>query len=280
MYESIRFYRQIATPVHIPRPAPAFDAATTAWIAAVVGNGGSVSGARQTVVNNLIVGLKADGIWTKLDRLWLFAGENEPSALTDLVALDLAAKVSTPTFTTDTGFAGEDTGTPTKYINLTYNPSTDGVQGTTNSIHLSAWSATNAVDSNGFYVGCTDASTAHQTNINGGRSTNTFWRPNDSPASAGQTAVASTRGFFLANRSGAALSQGYYNGSLSATINQAAGTIPNVTAYACCHQSAGNPDSGSQNTIAEVSYGGSLDGTDNTNFYNRLRTYMTAVGVP
>jgi len=37
---------------------------------------------------------------------------------------------------------------------------------------------------------------------------------------------------------------------------------------------------GSAYQCAMASIGSSLNGTDATNFYNRLRTYMTAVGVP
>src|SRR5215475_8332903 len=98
----------------IPASA-AIDPATTAWVNAVVTNGGSVSNARKTLVNNLISGLKTDGVWTDLDRLWLYAGENQPSALTDLVATGLATAVNSPTFTTDNGFTGVDAST-TVYI--------------------------------------------------------------------------------------------------------------------------------------------------------------------
>ena len=87
------------------------DAATIAWVNQVVTNGGTVSAGRQTLVDNLIVGLKADGIWTKLERLWLFAAENTISALTDLVGLTLATANNSPTFTADVGYTGVDAGT-------------------------------------------------------------------------------------------------------------------------------------------------------------------------
>ena len=57
---------------------------TTGWIGKVYELGGTVSSTRRTLVDALISGLKSDGVWPKLDRLWLFAAENATSALVDL----------------------------------------------------------------------------------------------------------------------------------------------------------------------------------------------------
>ena len=105
-YERIRFGRMLDFSLAVATPAAAGgdEAETTAWVAEVVSNGGTVSAGRQTIVNDLIAGLKADGIWAKLDRLWLFAAEDQPSALTDLVGLTLATAVNSPTFTADEGY--------------------------------------------------------------------------------------------------------------------------------------------------------------------------------
>ena len=62
-----------------------------------------VSSTRRTLVDALIRGLKTDGVWSKLDRLWLFAAENATSALVDVKEGRLATAVSSPTFTTDRG---------------------------------------------------------------------------------------------------------------------------------------------------------------------------------
>jgi hypothetical protein len=50
---------------------PFVGCATTAWVNAVVGAGGSVSAAQQTRVDTFIKALKAASIWTKMDRIWL-----------------------------------------------------------------------------------------------------------------------------------------------------------------------------------------------------------------
>src|SRR5262245_18164465 len=95
----------------IPVYAHVFKTPVTAddlalWVAAVVANGGSVSAGRQTIVGNLIAGMKTDGTWTKVDRLWLQDTENTASSLTDIKARALATAVSSPTFTANQGYRG------------------------------------------------------------------------------------------------------------------------------------------------------------------------------
>src|SRR5260221_11632840 len=107
-----------------PVPGVQFDPATIAWVSAVIANGGTVSPARRQVVDVLIKGLKLDGTFTKLDRLWMLCAENQVSALTDMVGLTLATAVNAPTFTTDRGYTFDGA---TNYISTGYNPSLVGV---------------------------------------------------------------------------------------------------------------------------------------------------------
>ena len=66
------------------------DTATVAWINAVAASGGQVSVSRQSVVNNLVVGLKIDGVWNKFDRLWMLARQRKTTV--SAVANDLLDK--------------------------------------------------------------------------------------------------------------------------------------------------------------------------------------------
>lgn len=282
MYEIVRQYRQIESQATVATPS--VDSSTTAWVAAVVANGGSVSAGRQTTVNNLIVGLKADGVWTKLDRLWLFAGENAASALTDLVADVLATATGSPAFVADRGYTGVDADPATVYIDSNTNTTSLGGNYTTNSAHVSAWSNTNTVSSAnggaimGFYTA-------------GGSRTYIFPRyPGDvafieanepSPEFAGTASTDST-GHWVADRTDASTETAYRNGAVFANPNMAAATPSNTNCvFLAAHElGSGTNKTGSACQLAMGSIGGGLTGTDVTNFYNRLRTYMTAVGVP
>jgi hypothetical protein len=257
--------------------------AAQTWANAVIAAGGTVSAGRLTLVSNLINTLQSASIWTKFDRLWLFAAENSQSALRDIVAAAAATATGSPTFTTDRGYTGTDASS-TVYIDSGFNASTAGGNFTQNSAHISMWSNTNAAStaSGGVAIGLT-TSGGQQSNILPKYSDgNAYFRVNDTSvgASAG-VANANSTGHYLANRSGAAAQQGYRNAvdmgivavSSQALINGNMTILGQLSTPAThslgdAHQNCG------------VSIGGSLTSGEVTSFYNALRTYMTAVGVP
>jgi len=105
--------------------AGGLDADTTAWVTAVTGAGGSVSGTQQSRVDALIVGLKADGVWANIDRIWLYAGESSPQQAARSLKVPTAPHtlVSAPTLSA-AGYHGNGT---SSYINTNFTPSVDGV---------------------------------------------------------------------------------------------------------------------------------------------------------
>jgi hypothetical protein len=274
MYNLRRFSTQIRTLSYVASPAAVgTDADTTAWVAAVVGNGGTVSGGRQTLVNSLIVGLKADGVWSKLDRLWLTAAEDTVSALTDLVATSLATAINSPTFTVDRGYEGEDAAVPTKYINSNYTP---GTNYSLNSAHFSTWCVTNiAQTQSGSAMGSGASGTNLYLTFTDG---NIYARISDSPESGSQGAPPSLAGHVVVNRSGASASEVYRNGSLFSSPNASAGSVATTDFALLCLNVT--PAGGNSNQFAAFTMGGSLTAAEAGDFYSHLRTYMTAVGVP
>ena len=98
--------RHRATPIW-QLSGPAFDAATTAWVNAVVTAGGTVSTSQKGYVDTLIKALKTASVWTSLSRLWLLASENTYQAGIDIVGLNTYTNVnySGPalSFTADSG---------------------------------------------------------------------------------------------------------------------------------------------------------------------------------
>lgn len=254
-----------------------FDAATTAWVAAVVANGGTVSAGRKTIVDALIVGLKSDSIWTKLDRLYILAAENTQSALTDLVGLTLAVANGTPTFTTDLGYTGTDASS-TKYIETSFDP-TAGVQYTRNSAHVSAWSNTSAASggSGGVLIG-NENGTSGSVQVMGRYSGNIGVYRINGDGTPLTPASTDGSGQFLANRSSSNNAEAYRNGSSVDSSGALASQALVSTTIKLLGLGANGVGSGSQ--VAMGSIGASLSSSDATAFYNRLRTYMTAVGVP
>ena len=245
------------------------DSATTAWVAAVVTNGGTVSSPRQTIVDTLIKGLKADAVWGDLDRLWLHAAENEPSALTDLVSLSLATAVSFPTFTTDRGYTGNGS---SSYVNTGYTPSVNGVNYTLSSASFGAWVVT--VDATLFHaaVGVVGSGSGR-----GRIYWNTDWE-GEINTSSGLTASTAATGLIAFVMSGT--DKLYINGSVDNPGGNSPLTVPDQAFCVDASGQSGGATNFGAHQVAAAFMGGALSSTDMSNFYTRLRTYMTAVGVP
>jgi hypothetical protein len=63
---------------------------------------------RKARINDLVVGLKGDGVWTKLDWLVLLAASTSQQALLNWrVPSKMLQSVNSPTFTTDRGYSGD-----------------------------------------------------------------------------------------------------------------------------------------------------------------------------
>lgn len=241
---------------------PSVDPATLAWVSAVVGNGGTVSAARQSLVDALIAGLRADGVWSKLDRLWVFAAENSASALTDMVADSLATAVNSPTFTTDRGY--NTNGSASMYVDTNF---TSGTNYTQDAAHASIWQLSDPGTVNPMIYDGAPSGTNFNFYPNAGGTQ--FWRLNAN--AGGAFTVADGVAFHLGNRTSSTNTDGYRNGASLGSSSSTSTGLP-----------AAGLRLGIQNDgqFAEFSAGGTLSSTDASNLYSRLRTYMTAVGVP
>jgi hypothetical protein len=62
------------TPTPSSTPPPAFDADAATFLAAVINSGGTVDATMSAATDTLFVGLKADGIYNKLTRMYPFIG--------------------------------------------------------------------------------------------------------------------------------------------------------------------------------------------------------------
>lgn len=97
------------------------------------------SAAQQIKQNNLIVNLKAAGIWNLLDVFYVFAtdGSSDFATLNWInPSLFQCSKVNSPTFTSNKGFKGNGT---TSYINTNYNYVLNGINYTVNSASRGLW---------------------------------------------------------------------------------------------------------------------------------------------
>ena len=240
-------------------PKEAADAAT-AWAAAVVTAGGTVSAGRKTLVTDLVGGLMTDGVWHALDRLHVFPAENEPSALVDLKNQVLATKTNVPWFVADQGYYVFARGG--YFIDLNFNTTTSAVNYSRNLAHLSFWSMGN-------YSGLNDQTVLTigdgQTQLIPRYSTNNCYGRVNEISSGPYIANSDMRGFYLINRSGANAQQMYRDGvSIGSNTQASLAVVSQGTQY---YFGSG----------VVISIGGSLGPAEALKFHNRLLTYMRAV---
>jgi hypothetical protein len=238
--------------------------ASQAYLARTVGGN---EGGNAANITALIDGLVADGVWSKLDAFYLPAQQNATDALLNLVGTSYPL-TGTATFTTYQGFSGFSGSA----LDTGFNPTTaSSPKFTQDSASISGWSynggngalisnnpspANAAILVNTFSNDYTDVN-----NVGGGG-------PPDYIASGGWF------GLYSGDRNSATNVTFYLNGGNAQNYAQSSGT-PNSSNLAVGSSAGAYPFSG---IISEAHIGASLGSAGQAALYNRLLTYMTAVG--
>jgi hypothetical protein len=251
-----------------------YDAASARLFAAMLSGGGQLSDPRRRIVDLTIRRLKAQGIWDKLDCLYMFAALNSASALINWKNPGTfnAAVVSSPTFTADRGYTGVAGG---NYLTSNFTPSSAGGVFVQDSAHVSVRSLSVGVSAGDgqFLVGGTGSGV--QTNFNPRRSSGgggVVAVVNG--GSAAVVANSDTDGLFCLNRSGAAAVQFYRNAS-SLTTGTGASTGNTDSAIRFLNHGGVNQ---STYQIASASIGSSLTAQEVAAYMAIELAYMKAVG--
>jgi hypothetical protein len=230
--------------------------------------GGAATGG--SYISALVAGLQADGVFSLLDRLWVFAQPTSALALVDLVAGAVATPQNGPIFTANRSYAGDGF---SAYVDLGFNPATAGGHYSKDSACLFAYDRTNRTSAaNKTAIGCNDGTQAAFL-IPMASGSITAVRMNDN--NSGSAAATNAQGFWHANRAGSAARAIYLNGALFSSQSPTSVGLPNDTLTALA-QSGGTNFSDDQ--LAAVGIGGSLNATQAAALYNRIQTYMTAIG--
>ncbi len=108
---------------------------------------------------------------------------------------------------------------------------------------------------------------------------NAYFRINDGATASGGITTATAKGHYLANRSGASAQQGYKNAVDQGVVAVASGGPFNGNIFTLASNRNGTAGFGSPVQLTMASIGGSMTSAQVTKFYNRLQTYMSAVGV-
>ena len=255
--------------------AGSFDAATTAWVNAVVSAGGAVSATQKTRVDTLIVALKGHSLFSTNSRLWLHAGESDSKQATiDIMGLATATPQNTPTLAAG-GYSGNGT---TSYVDLGTKPSdytqNAGFYGvytlTDSTVNIGDIIPIGAFDGSNLFADLTPLSSA----------ATALYRINRFGGDNTTGTNLNRKGSYLAVSTGLNAGGLYKNGSSIAGVTNNTQNISGLPGFFICgRNNNGSLGSATSDQIAASFIGGSLDATQASNFSTDVNAYMTAWGI-
>lgn len=255
-----------------------FDVDASAWQAAVIGAGGTVTAADFSLVNAFIKGLKSNNLWI-WDRLWvhcLGAPGNTAAGLIDLVNRATATATNSPTFLLHGGVTSDGA---TSYVKSGFNPSTSGVNYLQNSATAFTYQNTTRVASTSDSLGVSDASNIQTVisprftgNIAGGNVNNT------AAAGSATGAVSDTLGLRLMSRTSGTALASYARGAQVGTAVSTSSTPPNAEVYILCVNGNGTPTQFETVQVAASGLGAGLTAGQVATFNTILETMLTGMG--
>lgn len=255
-----------------------FGTAVSPQAAAFLARTSGLNGIHRTAYIKLINGLVADGLWTKIDALWIMATQDSATALLNLINTSFALTLTnSPTFAADQGYTGNGT---TMSINTGFAPASAGTAFSQNSASISAYIRNNRTTSNSHNImGCSPTSGGTAFFISPLQTSTFQWSLNGTtfPTAANTTA----QGFWQVSRTASNAMTVYRNGTAFTTNAGASGVLTNMTnavRLLANTTTGGAPNSFSADQIAAAHIGGALTDMDLANLSNRVNSYMTAVG--
>ena len=258
LYTRLNTYMTAVAPTHSPQ--------ALAYLARTVGGNEGGNGAN---IATLIDGLVSDGVWSKLDCLYVLAQQNQTDALLNLVGTSYSLVHDGSTFTAYEGFQGFTAG-----LNTQFNPATaTSPNFTQNSASFGFWAYSIVSESFSEFGNSTTLAGGSHIYDKFAADANFYVRLNDT--SAGGVTSPGTSGLYAGDRSVSATAVPYCNGASQGSVSSTSSTPANANFL--IGFLSGNS---TLEPISAAFIGASLGAAGQLALYNRLRTYMTAIGIP
>jgi hypothetical protein len=230
-----------------PLGANKLDPVTAAYATNIATAGGSISAASLAANDQLVKGLKADGLWSLLHEIYTFSGDF-PAALVKLKTVTgQAALINSGSV----GFSAADfneiaglRGTANKYLKTGYVQSLHGLAG---SVSLGAYCNDNATYSTGMMLFGAEHLTSGRLVLlfprtgSGGINLSFVWDVGRLDPTMPLTGPGNTFGLISAHTVGSAF-QTYSNGSLVSQSTQSSGVDPEIEFYMFANNDNGNDE--------------------------------------
>lgn len=227
---------------------------------------------QQNAINQLVVDLKANGLWTKMKALYPFVGGTASTHkfnLKDPRDLDAAYRLVFSGGWTHSSNGALPNGT-NAFANTKLTPSSAL---TLNSTHLSAYSRT--LSGTGYLFGCSNVGLTNRTlwQMGGTSYMSLFTAPGDYFAYGG----ANTRKLLILNRTANNLSNAWENNTKKAASTNASTNRTTVPIYLSASNDNGSTTNYANVQLAFSSIGDGLTDTDAANLYTVVQTFQTSL---
>lgn len=227
---------------------------------------------QATAVNNLVIGLKADSLWTKMKAIYPMVGGTSSTHkwnLKDPVDSDAAFRL-----VFNGGWTHSSTGAlpngSNGYADTKLIPSSSLTQ---NSSHISIYNRTNT---DGLYVDMGTRNATAESILLTRWSNGTLFSHNTDYGLRMAPSNSDSRGHYMVSRRSSSDMEAYKNGS-SISTSSANSNASTYSIYLSAWNDSGSPNYYTSREIAFSSIGDGLTDTEASNFYTRVQTYQTAL---
>jgi hypothetical protein len=243
-----------------------FDADAQAYFDRVTTAGGTLTSTEKTAVNQLVIDLKANSLWTPMKAIYPMVGSSAAAC-----AQNLKSSSFTGTFTS--GWTFSSTGvTPngtSAYMNSGIVSSTQLIL---NSSHLSYYSRTT---SNGVEVEIGNFSGTNGSLIEIRTSGVSYYRINQTTDISHSDA--DSKGFYIANRTASNIVNAFKNATKTINSTVVSSALPTNNIFIGAVNISGAPLYFSTKQCAFASIGDGLTDTQASNFYTAVQAFQTTL---
>lgn len=234
------------------------------------------SGARQTLINQLFLDLKAAGAFALLDEMWLPAAHDPQASPLGIKRYKDCTVVNAPAWVADRGY----TGAATQYLNTNFNPLTDGMNYTLNSSCAFAYCRTDVL-ADGAIIGARETSPLHDIQLLPRAADGKMYGNLHTPellANIVNIAVADTLGLFCVRRSALNAQQVLRNAVELASNAAVSDTIPNLPLFILARNNAGTPGVAFTGQVSCAGVGAAMTIPQQLALFTAVETYLDAIG--
>ena len=254
-----------------------FDADAVAFFTRVTAAGGTLSATEQTAINQLVLDLKANSLWTPMKAIYPMVGASASAC-----AQNLKSSSFTGTFTSGWTFAstGVTPNGTSAYMNTNFIPSTDYTSNTNFGLFLYTSSTTARIGERDFAIFTSNS--LPSINLTSKDTVSSKADLFDWTTTRISVSGYNVEGFYIGSRTASNVAKLYRNGTSIGTTSISQGTAPSVfVTLGAANTSTSNPITSAASYSAKTfSFAGTCDGltdTEASNFYTAVQAFQTTL---